>query len=151
MTTLAWDGATLAADRRMDTGNGFTACSKIHKCGRFWYGDAGGAADAEMCKEWLSGGAKPDERPELSAPGQHGLAVEARTGHLFIVEGARPTLVRVMDPQFAVGSGGDFARAAMAFGKTAVEAVEFAAKFDSNTGNGTEHVVIRKRPGAKRK
>jgi hypothetical protein len=37
-------------------------------------------------------------------------------------------------PPCAIGSGMDFALAAMACGKTAAEAVEIAARFDPNTG-----------------
>jgi ATP-dependent protease HslVU (ClpYQ) peptidase subunit len=49
-----------------------------------------------------------------------------------------PYPLKYQDKQFAIGSGRDFALAAMACGKTASEAVEVASMFDSNCGNGVD-------------
>ncbi len=44
----------------------------------------------------------------------------------------------MLDPFAAIGSGSGIALGAMAAGKTAAEAVEIAARFDSGTGNGVD-------------
>lgn len=44
--------------------------------------------------------------------------------------------------KFAIGSGGDFARAAMELGKSPSEAVEFASDFDVNTSKEVETYVV---------
>jgi hypothetical protein len=50
--------------------------------------------------------------------------------------------IPVNQPYYAVGSGMNYAMAAMASGKTPYEAVKIAAKFDPNTGMGFEKVNI---------
>lgn len=51
----------------------------------------------------------------------------------------------VIERCYAVGSGSHFALAAMACGKTAVEAVRLAARFDPGTGGRVESITLRKK------
>lgn len=53
--------------------------------------------------------------------------------------------VEIKERCFAVGSGADFARAAMELGKTAKEAVQFASKFDVNTSHEVHVYPLPKR------
>lgn len=48
------------------------------------------------------------------------------------------------DKPLAIGSGWQFALAAMDFGKTAKQAIEYAATRDNGTGGGVDYVRIRK-------
>lgn len=48
------------------------------------------------------------------------------------------------DQPLAIGSGWQFAAAAMDFGKTAKQAIEYAATRDNGTGGGVDYVRIRK-------
>lgn len=48
----------------------------------------------------------------------------------------------LLDPYFAVGSGAAYAMAAMALGKSPIEAVKFASKFDVNTNNKVKTCLL---------
>ena len=45
---------------------------------------------------------------------------------------------KIESPFIALGTGREYAMAAMHLGKTAAEAIEVAAHFDSGTGNGVD-------------
>lgn len=49
---------------------------------------------------------------------------------------------RLTDKFFAVGSGMQYAMAAMEAGKTPLEAVKIASKYDANTGNGFNSIEL---------
>ena len=53
-----------------------------------------------------------------------------------------PYPLKFHDEQFAIGSGRDFALAAMYLGKTAAQAVEVACVFDSGCGNGVDAMAL---------
>lgn len=54
-----------------------------------------------------------------------------------------PYPIRIEDEQFAIGSGRDFALAAMHLGLPAHDAVEVAAVFDNTCGNGVDMLELR--------
>jgi hypothetical protein len=49
----------------------------------------------------------------------------------------------IKDKHYAIGSGMQYAQAAMASGKTPLEACKIASKFDANTGLGYTKVVMK--------
>lgn len=51
--------------------------------------------------------------------------------------------MRIEEPYFSIGSGMQFAVSAMAAGKTPLEAVKLASKFDVNTGMGFKEYKIK--------
>jgi len=141
MTTIAWDGRRLAADRRLtiDDGRMVLADTKIHKLpdGRY-AAAAGNAVLGAMTIEWLADADRdPDEFPVSS----DGDTVEVLVLHpgfpprLEIYVGS-PTPIRLSPQIYALGSGAPYALAAMHCGKSAPEAIEVAAVFDSGTGGG---------------
>lgn len=148
MTTIAWDGYSLAADRLMADGTLKAVYRKIHKVGKYWYGQAGTVTDAEWCRHWIAAGARLDAWIDdlRLEEGTHGLLVEAKTGNLFAIDGSRPILIPILNDYYATGSGSHLAIAAMSLGKTAVEAIHVASQHDINTGNEVDVVHIRKRP-----
>jgi hypothetical protein len=141
VTTIAWDGEAMAADKRANVSGSRITVSKIRR-GRDGnlVGIAGSMALFEDIFAWLCEGEK---RPE--AQGEKGdwcevLEVTAE-GRVFRHE--RLGRFEVQDKQYAVGSGSDFARAAMACGMSAAEAVKLAARFDTATGDGVESMPLR--------
>ena len=50
--------------------------------------------------------------------------------------------LRICDKHYAIGSGMHFAQAAMASGKTPLEAVKIASKFDPSTGMKFNKLVM---------
>lgn len=128
MTTAAWDGETLAADT-MGTSGGFrisTPKARRLKDGRLFCG-SGDAQDSEAVRIWLeSGGEKPSVKDWV------GILIGADASIWRMEE--KLFQFQILDRFHAIGSGRDYAIAAMAMGKNARQAVELAAQFDVWTG-----------------
>ena len=147
MTTIAWDGERMAADTL--AGGRFRAYKS--KISRVEMPDGsvclvGAAGDSYACAEhveWLRRGAIPSEFPVA-------LRDESCPSFLLVVTQDRqvcryergPYPVKVRAGPHALGSGCEFAMAAMFLGKTAPEAVAVAAHFDSDTGGEIEVVTL---------
>ena len=132
MSTIAWDGKTLAADR-LCCGNFKSRARKVFRLrdGRF-FGGAGNFEQVLAVRAWLDeGGDKPTELNNFS-----GILV-APNGTAYRLE-ERLILDRILERCHSVGSGSPFAITAMALGKTAREAVGIAAGFDPGTGGGVD-------------
>lgn len=141
MTTVAWDGTSLAADRRCSGSAGSAAVGKIFrlKDGRLLAG-AGTYDDIVEVVAWLEAGAKEAKRPKLGDrdDGSDILLIDGGRAYWLTWPHLRPVL---FNERFtAVGSGGPYALGAMAAGKSAKEAVEIAARFDNMTGHGVDVV-----------
>lgn len=129
MTTIAWDGRVLAADSLL------TACGNRAKAKKVFrlkdgslYGGCGDYQIVLAVKAWLNGGEKPklDDNADF-----HCLLVKSDGVYSLanlLVE------MPIMESFAAVGSGQDFALAALHLGKSAKEAVEVACRFDVSTG-----------------
>lgn len=131
MTTIAWDGKTLAADTQA-TSSGMPY--KVLKLFRLDDGSifAGSGDYGQVCavKAWLENADMKADKP--TTDDFAGLIVTP-TCEAFRLEEA---LIRIPvgEPFHAIGSGRDFAMAAMHCGRTAREAVEIAALYDVFTG-----------------
>lgn len=136
MTTIAWDGKTIAADKRSSYHGNPT--SKLHRmkdgsiCGQ--------SGDKETGLEMI---AFLDERGKEPARGTEELTIlrvhpdgSAEMCH------NKGQFFPVNFPFFAIGSGSDYAMGAMAAGATAAEAVEIAARFDKDTGGGVDSIAV---------
>lgn len=136
MTTCAWDGQTMAADTR-GTAGGMPLCTTKAfrlKDGRL-YAASGDAQDAAQVRNWLdSGGDKPDVKDFTAM-------VIGADGSIWRYEN-KLVPFQILAKFHAIGSGRDYAMAAMHFGKTAREAVEFAALYDIWTGAPIDEVTL---------
>lgn len=139
MTTIAWDGKTLAADKMgTNSGYGFTVTKIFRHKGEllFFSGDM----DAGLVMmEWYKAGANASEWPALQSDKDawSGFHVIRHDGGLWKYErGHVPFWIE--DKMYACGSGRDYALGAMACGKTAEQAVEIACRFDVCSGNGID-------------
>lgn len=106
----------------------------------------GAAGNGWRCSEmieWARTGFDADLFPEFQRDEDTAvdLLVILPTGKI-LSYGVTPCPVEYEDKQFAIGSGRDFALAAMRLGKTAREAVLFAAEFDPGTGNGVDTLTL---------
>jgi len=134
MTTIAWDGKTLAADRRVSYDSVSDAnTTKIVKTDNGLCGAAGNTSIGAAFKRWFVHGEEGDP-PPLEKNGQEASA--------FIIREAGVRLHYDQfgwfqaDPgPFAIGSGWEIAIGAMKSGKSAAEAVQIAAKLDGYTGS----------------
>lgn len=141
MTTIAWDGKMLAADRRAQAGYGliFTTRKIMRTADGRLIGGAGQADIAEAMKKWLSL-PEPErgERPLFQETGDHNTIVLEIMLDGTCLRHEQYGCVAVLDQFHAIGGGRDFAIAAMALGKSAAEAIELASRFDCGTGNGID-------------
>lgn len=139
MTTIAWDGRTLAGDRLVVQGTAvFGQARKVHRLpdGRL-LGVAGPLAAFGAVMLWLrDGGDRPKDWPE-----QMEVIEVLPSGHVRSHE-AMGVIAMERGPQ-VLGSGGKFALAAMALGKTAEEAVRLAARLDTCTGSRIDVLALR--------
>jgi ATP-dependent protease HslVU (ClpYQ) peptidase subunit len=140
MTVIAWDGKTLAADKRAVNAGMARTVTKIRRLPNAllaWSGDHDVGA---QLRDWFIYGAIKDEFPEAALKGDATLMVVARGKVRFYVAGPSP--MEVEDNHVAIGSGRDYAQAAMALGKGAREAVELACQFDIDCGNGVDTLEL---------
>ena len=145
MTTIAWDGITLAADTRSVCECTPIRVSKLFRIGHLVYAGVGNLAECHVIAAWLAAGAPPSDRPRCEDDGRCGLLLDLRTGEASRLIGkAQVIQIPILEPFEAMGSGSQFALAAMALGKTAVEAVKFAMRFDVFTGGPVESVRVKK-------
>lgn len=131
MTTIAVDGQTLASDRQC-CASFKTRTRKIWKLrDGSLFGGAGVFEQVLEVRAWLEdGGDKPHGLSDFA-----GILVKA--GKVYVLE-EKLMLDRIYERCHSVGSGSPFAISAMALGKTAKEAVLFAARFDPRTGGGVD-------------
>lgn len=139
MTTIAWDGTTLAGDTLSVTYNLRRAACKVWRLadGRL-YGGSGEYQGILAVKQWLEDGEPRGEKePKLD---DFSAMVIDQEGQCFRLE-SQLIYMPVSEPYHAVGTGRDFALTAMLLGKNAREAVEIAALFDVYTGEKVETVT----------
>lgn len=142
MTCIAWDGKTLAADKRATQAGLARKVTKIqaHKEGRELLAVTGNWGVAAEIRAWYVDGAHPDRFPESAREDCASLVVVSGTGILQYNAGPYP--IPLEDSFTAFGSGRDFAIAAMALGLCAVEAVELACRFETGCGDGVDRLEL---------
>ena len=133
MTTIAYDGTTLAADRRSTDANAKRCgvCCKVTRMDIPGLGPCRvGAAGEYPSIGAAAGTVEPNEGTDL-------LAVDSR-GRAWVKLG-KSTWMRAPRPRTcAIGSGRDIAMGAMLAGADAAQAVRIAAKVDPCTGDGVD-------------
>lgn len=144
MTVIAWDGKTLAADKRLGC-NGYPATTT--KIRRTAEGDLiGTTGDSGMGRglmAWYESGANPSEYPANRVDGgcRSTMLVIRRNGSICLF-GSDPYPIEIENRFHALGSGGDFALAAMHLGHDAYAAVKVATALDNDCGNGIDTLEL---------
>lgn len=132
MTTVAWDGKQLAVDSQATAGD-----SIDHYRNKMIFLKNGSAAacagltsDSVKFKRVMNqgGDVKLSENFE---------AIVAKNGKAEYFDDS--LIPRKLKPPYAIGSGWKWATAAMDHGRTAVEAVKYASKKDTQTGGRVNH------------
>lgn len=143
MTTIAWDGKTLAADSQVSRhGNDVARTVKVQKIGRLLVGACGTTSLNQRFVGWLSGGMQGPP-PSLAIGDSKGCVIAIMpNGAIVEWNGDHPPdMVRA---RFAAwGSGSDVALGAMAFGASAEQAVAAAATLDHATGGPITTLSVR--------
>lgn len=145
MTVIAWDGRTLAADKKATNSGYGETTTKIHrlKDGRLVAG-CGQSDKARELIRWLNEGADPKTFPDNSI-GEDGcralILIIDKQGKMYRLE-RTPLLLELEDKFTAMGSGRDYALAMLYIGKTAVEAVTVASALDDDCGRGIDTLTL---------
>lgn len=142
MTTVAWDGKSLAADSQATAGVLRCRARKIVKSASGFV--AAGAGDLNGILPWLrwvQQGLKPEQQPE-TLHGKSTIIIVDPRGRAHTFEGSA-VRVPLRNKFWAFGSGAELALGAMAMGADARTAVKIASQFDVYTGGR----VIVLRPG----
>jgi 20S proteasome alpha/beta subunit len=137
MTVIAWDGETLAADRRSTRSGSIAVVRKIFAIGNLRCGFAGASDFASALRVWVERGRKEEDFPRSQEKDDYAIAL--------VIEGSRilcydrtPHPVEIFSKFYAVGSGKDAAMGAMLSGMNASQAVEIASQVDECCGNGVD-------------
>lgn len=143
MTTIAWDGKTLAGDKRTSFGGLHAVTTKVARIGNLLVGCAGNAAQIAEMHEWVKNGRVSADlpKPQLSSTECVSMLVIEPSGQVLHYEStAYP--IQIENMFWAIGSGRDFAMAAMHLGLSAFDAVEVASVFETGTGNGIDTLTL---------
>lgn len=143
MTVIAWDGRTIAADKRATCAGVHFTTTKLRRLASgeilAWTGDQ----DAGMAvAEWYANGAHVADWPasQKDKEAWSRLIVVRKDGVRFYER--QPVAVKIEDGFCAWGSGRDFALAAMSLGQSAREAVQVACRFATDCGNGVDVMEV---------
>lgn len=136
MSTVAWDGKSLAADSVGASGSTLVTTGKLYHLPN---GEAaattGDYAAGQIMVEWYQAGADLAEYPKCQAnEDSNATLIVAKPGGACCFYSMHPHVVTVMDPFMAWGSGRDYALGAMAMGADAAKAVHVACRFDAWSG-----------------
>ncbi len=143
MTTIAFDGNVLAADRLMSGCALPVAIKKIRRTGDGrLLGGCGSAVAMLAMMDWLA--ALPKDRrhrPKFRVDDDDFVVLEIFKNRK-IIEHLNAGSLPVRAKKYAVGSGREYAIMAMHCGCTAVNAVKHTAKFDPYTGLGVDFLRL---------
>ena len=137
MTTIAWDGKTLAADRQAHHGPSNTKyeCKKLRVLNGRAIAGAGIKCLNDAMASWIAYGG---DLPEACKQGEYTVVVANAENECEVYEGVPIPLKIPAGVKLAWGSGAQAAMAAMECGKDAREAIEIASRVDLDTGCGID-------------
>lgn len=152
MTTIAWDEVTLATDSRAtaDTTIVNHAEQKLFSIQKdtkykddllLAFAAAGDCHLMPAFEEWLASGCKLADK--ITENNDHIYeALVVGTKRVYHYRSDYNTMLPIYG-KITIGSGGDFALAAMDFGRNAKQAVKYAMDRDSGTGGKIQSVKLR--------
>lgn len=141
MTIVAWDGKTLAADRMIVDGYTKMATTKIHRIGSDLFGCAGCWSTGMARFEWARAGMEPAAYPVVSDD-QFGRLLRITDDGQILLYTVNGLPMRYESPFYAIGSGSEFAMAAMYLGHTAEQAVHVACELSNECGMGIDTLEL---------
>jgi hypothetical protein len=146
VTVIAWDGKTLAADKQGTWNGTKRRVTKIFRVGADLVAFSGEPQFGLAMVQWWRDGGKPEQFPKHQSDKddwQPFLVIQKQRGRPRILRFERTPFPIVLEERtYAMGSGSDFATAAMDCGRTAVGAVRVACKRDNGCGNGIDTLTL---------
>jgi hypothetical protein len=142
VTVIAWDGKTLAADKRAVSGGGIArTCTKIQRHEACLIAMTGDWDVAAELREWFKAGADPDKFPKEARDDKSTLIViDRQNGIRSWSTGPYPLVIE--SERCCWGTGRDYAEAAMYLGHDARKGVEVACVFQTDCGSGIDCLTL---------
>lgn len=141
MTVIAWDGTTLAADKRSVSSGLASTVTKILKINGSLIGASGDFDECKKLEKWFKSGDLSEEAYPKGLKGDTTLLVISPTGQIRLHRDSY-LFMTFEDSYCAIGCGRDYALSALSLGMTAAEAVAHACKFDVYCGNGIDTLTL---------
>lgn len=143
MTTMAWDGTHLAADRQLSTGGSFPCIrgyrAKLEIIAGLCVGSLGRSLDGFKFDNWVRNGSERFAYPEGLEDNFIGLILNAK-GQLHKYHNDSEGIGDLVVTKEGYGNAGaDFVAGAMHGGKTAMHAVQLAHEYCVFTGGGVDY------------
>lgn len=141
MTIVAWDGKTLAADKRAErAGAGHAKVTKVFKINGCLVAISGSYDIGMELVNWFQNGCIREEFPQRQGEDNEALLLVITPDRRITHYERTPEPLIFEQEQTAMGSGRDYALAAMHLGFDARKAVEVACAFDVYCGNGIDEI-----------
>lgn len=137
MTTIAFDGKILAADSRMIGSHIVqTRYTKLFRHKGIIWGFCGDTQYAPIFERWVKAGMRHDAKPKIREDSEFAVLLIKKGRAYYYTDEFEATPAGV---PAAIGSGGDYAIAAMLGGANARRSVQIASRLDPNTGG---HITV---------
>lgn len=139
ITTIAMNKNEIACDLQFTHGSGykFKGSTKVHEIFNpsvypkpFYVGFCGSVEAGQAGLAWL---VDPSDKPPKTSGAE--FVILTKDKRMFTFQNPSKW-IEIKEPFYSVGSGSQYAAGALAAGKTPIEAVKIAAKFDPHTGVG---------------
>ncbi len=138
MTCIAWDGKTMAADKQATASGQRRTVTKLFRIDWRIVAVSGDLDKGVEMVEWLRIGSPADKFPHFQRTDDFVSVMVLESIDKCLRYEQTPIPFVVEDKQWAIGSGRDYAIAAMHLGRTAAEAVAVACLFDVSCGMGID-------------
>ena len=143
MTIICWDGTTLAADKRATYSGMICTVTKIHRVNGLLVGGSGDSCHILALIEWVREGRKIEKFPKHQEDKDDSvsLLVVELDGTTSSYE-RTPYPIKYEQRNVCIGSGREYARAALHLGCNSSDAVSAAIALDSGCGNGIDTLTL---------
>ena len=140
MTTIAWDGMTVASDSQSTEGEirGLHPCKKLIKYKGNIYAFAGTISSCKEVIRWLKRGGKKTDVPEMADMDFAVLQFKDGKCFLYCADFSPSQIL----PPYTMGTGKEVALGAILAGVTAQEAVRITCDVDINSGLPVQHYEV---------
>lgn len=144
MTVVVWDGKKLAADKMVVSGDLRRTITKIRKIRGHLCAISGDFDRGQEILEWFARGAKPEDCPAFQKDNNDwvGLLVITPDKRVLKYERSPYPMDMTESGRHAIGSGRDFAYAALHLGEDAEGAVRVASELCPTCGHGVDVLTL---------